>query len=163
MKRWIAINAELKLERIAWEDISRQNTKRKNPVVCVFTSKTQSSWTPKTININAIHFMCKKKYTVALTLVSPAKAIFAWTICVLKVGWKAALGQVVAANTYFPEPVFLLDEILDSLVPGDESFDKILKVETIEKCKEQNSTSLKNCTCSQYGCWTFYIPVSLPW
>ena len=28
--------------------------------------------------------------------------------------------------------------------PSDESFDKILKVETIEKCKEMNSTSLKN-------------------
>ena len=54
------------------------------------------------------------------------------------------LGQVVAANTYFPESIFLLDEILDYLGPGDESFDKILKVETIEKCKELNSTSLKN-------------------
>ena len=54
------------------------------------------------------------------------------------------LGQVVAANTSFPEPVVLLDEILDSLGPGDESFDKILKVETIEKCKELNSTSLKS-------------------
>ena len=28
--------------------------------------------------------------------------------------------------------------------PGDESFDKILKVETIEKYKELNSTFLKN-------------------
>ena len=53
-------------------------------------------------------------------------------------------GQVVATNTSFPEPVVLLDEILDSLVPGDESFDKILNVETIEKCKELNFTSLKN-------------------
>ena len=54
------------------------------------------------------------------------------------------LGQVVAANTSFPEPAVLLDEILDSLGPGDESFDKILKVETIEKCKELNTISFKN-------------------
>ena len=53
------------------------------------------------------------------------------------------LGQVVAANTSFPEPVVQLDEILDSLRSADESFDEILKVETIEKCKELNSTSLK--------------------
>ena len=46
------------------------------------------------------------------------------------------LGQVVATNTFFPEPVVLLDEILDFLGPSDESFDKILKVETTEKCKE---------------------------
>ena len=54
------------------------------------------------------------------------------------------LEQVVATNTFFPEPVVLLDEILDSLGPSDESFDKILKIEIIEKCKELNSTSLKN-------------------
>ena len=54
------------------------------------------------------------------------------------------LGQVVAANTSFPEPVVPLDEILDSLGPDDKSFDKILKVKTIEKCKELNSTSLKS-------------------
>ena len=53
------------------------------------------------------------------------------------------LGQVVTANTSFPKPVVLLDKILNSLGPGDESFDKILKVETAEKCKELNSTSLK--------------------
>ena len=53
------------------------------------------------------------------------------------------LGQVVAASTSFSEPVVLLDEILDSMGPADESFDEILKVETIEKCKELNSTSLK--------------------
>ena len=45
------------------------------------------------------------------------------------------LGQVVAANTSFPESIVLLDEILDYLGPGDESFDKILKVETIKKSK----------------------------
>ena len=35
------------------------------------------------------------------------------------------LGQVVATNTSFLEPVVLLDEILDSLGLGNESFDKI--------------------------------------
>ena len=54
------------------------------------------------------------------------------------------LGQVVAKNTFFPEPVVLLDKILDSLRPSDVSFDKNLKVEIIKKCKELNSTSLKN-------------------
>ena len=32
------------------------------------------------------------------------------------------------------------------LGPGDESFDKILKLETIEKCKELTSTSKNNIT-----------------
>ena len=49
---------------------------------------------------------------------------------------------------FFPEPAVLLDEILDlfccSAGLGDELFDKILKVGTIEKCEELNSTSLKN-------------------
>ena len=81
----------------------------------------------------------QKKCTVTLTLVSPAKEIFAWTIYMCR-----HLGQVVAANTSFPEPVVLLEEILDSLGPGDKSFDEILKVETIKNCKELNTTSLKN-------------------
>ena len=49
---------------------------------------------------------------------------------------------------FFPEPAVLLDEMLDlfccSAGLGDELFDKILKVGTIEKCEELNSTSLKN-------------------
>ena len=53
------------------------------------------------------------------------------------------LRQVVVRNTSFPEHVVLLDEILDSLVPADESSDEILKFETTEKCKKLNSTSLK--------------------
>ena len=57
---------------------------------------------------------------------------------------KRHLRQVVATNTSFPEPVVLLHENLDSLGPVGESFDKIVKVETIEKCKELNSRSLKN-------------------
>ena len=54
------------------------------------------------------------------------------------------LEQVVAIHTSFPESLVLLDEVLDSLGPSDESFDKILMVEIIAKYKEVNSTSLKN-------------------
>ena len=57
--------------------IKTKHQKEEPSCVCVLTSKTQSSWCPKTISIKAIHFMCRKKYIVALTLVSPAKAIFA--------------------------------------------------------------------------------------
>ena len=45
---------------------------------------------------------------------------------------------------FFSRACHSTDEILDSLGPSDESFDKIVKVETIEKCKDLNSTSLKD-------------------
>ena len=118
--------------------------------MCVLTLKTQSSWCPKIISIKAIHIMFKKKLHSGTDPCLSCKSDFCMncmSMCA-KSGLKNVLcrhlGQVVAANTSFPEPVVRLDEILDSLGPDDKSFDKILKVKTIEKCKELNSTSLKS-------------------
>ena len=61
----------------------------------------------------------------------------------LKTELRRHLRQVVATNTSFPEPIVLLDAILDSLGPNDDSVDNFFKAKTIEKCKELNSTSLK--------------------
>ena len=96
--------------------IKTNHQKEEPSCVCVLTSKTQSSWCPKAISIKAIHFMCKKKMRSGTDPCLSCESDFYMnymSMCA-KSGLKNELcrhlGQVVAANTSFPEPAVLLDE-----------------------------------------------------
>ena len=98
------------------------------------TSKTQSSWCPKLISTKAIHFMCKKKIHSG----TDPNLFCESNFCIPKLNWKRT---VLPFRTSFRKKYIFS---IFSLRNSDVSFDKNLKVEIIKKCKELNSTSLKN-------------------
>ena len=87
--------------------------------MCVFTSKTQSSWCPKTIR-SSLSTSCAKKIHSGTDPCLSCENDFCmnYMSTCAESGTKNELcqhfGQIVAANTSFSETVVLLDEILDS-------------------------------------------------
>ena len=132
--------------------IKTKHQKEELSWVCLLTSKTQSSWCPRKNKYQCYPLHVQKKTK------KKKNAQWHWPFCEsnfcmnymsmctksgLKTELRRHLRQVVATNTSFPEPIVLLDAILDSLGPNDDSVDNFFKAKTIEKCKELNSTSLK--------------------